>query len=248
MSIEFIAVSSAYGGRPALRDVGLTIPDGALFGLVGANGAGKSTLLKCLLDFIRPDHGCIRIDGVDSVRVDARAGLAFLPERFQPPPYLTGEEFLRHIGGLRSQRMPLARLNSLADLLDLPAGALKQPVHRYSKGMTQKLGLLAVVGCDAAWYVLDEPMSGLDPRARLGLRESLKALQASGRGVLFTSHALADIDALCDGVAVVDEGQLRYVGTPSGLMQASGASTLESAYLTMTTRMADARSGCIVMS
>lgn len=242
MPIEFIDVSSAHAGRPVLRDVALTVPDGGLFGLVGANGAGKSTLLKCLLDFIRPDRGCIRIDGIDATRFDARAKVAFLPERFQPPTYLTGEEFLRHMGQLRGQQQDPTRLASLAELLDLPMTVLKQPVHRYSKGMTQKLGLLVAVGGEAAWYVLDEPMSGLDPRARAGLRGILKALHASGSGVLFTCHALADVDALCDGVVLMDEGRLRFSGTPSGLLQAAGAASLEEAYLALTDRTAGAHS------
>lgn len=241
MPIEFIDVSSAHAGRPVLRDIALTVPDGGLFGLVGANGAGKSTLLKCLLDFIRPDRGCIRIDGIDATRTDARARMAFLPERFQPPAYLTGDEFLRHMERLRGQQQDPVRLASLAELLDLPMAVLKQPVHRYSKGMTQKLGLLAVVGSEAAWYVLDEPMSGLDPRARAGLRAILNALHASGRGVLFTCHALADVDALCDGVVVMDEGRLRYSGTPSELLQVAGTGSLEAAYMLLTDRASGER-------
>src|SRR5258708_3962809 len=230
-AISFRSLPKSYADVPVLRELALEIPAGHTFGLVGMNGAGKTTMLKCLLDFCEFDAGDIRIFGVRNRDTRARARLAFLPERFVPPYYLTGEDFLRYMMKLYQHsytRVDVARL--LAEL-DLAESALAKPVRAFSKGMTQKLGLAACLLSGRELLVLDEPTSGLDPKARALLKSRLQAARAAGRTVFLTSHALADVDELCDQMAVLHQGELRFSGTPAQLRTDYGAGTLEQAYL-----------------
>ena len=230
-AISFRGLSKAYADTAVLRGLELDIPAGGTFGLVGMNGAGKTTLIKCLLDFCEFDAGDIRIFGLRSQETHARARLAFLPERFVPPYYLTGEDFLRYMMQLYSCGYDPAQVQRMLADLDLSESALRKPVRTFSKGMTQKLGLAACLLSNRELLVLDEPTSGLDPKARALLKKRLQAAHAAGRTVFFTSHALADVDELCDWMAVLHEGELRFSGTPSELRTHFNATTLEQAYL-----------------
>ena len=194
-ALAFSDVSKAFGGTPALEDFTLEVPRGELFGLVGGNGAGKTTLIKCLLDFVEPDRGEIRVLGVSHRLTSARRDLAFLPERFTPPHYLTGRDFLRYMAELHRVPYEESRVANVFERLDLAPAALNKPARTYSKGMTQKLGLVACLLSGKALQVLDEPTSGLDPKARALLKRELCTLRQSGRTVFFTSHALADVEA-----------------------------------------------------
>ena len=230
-ALSFEHVSKAFGPAPALEDVSLDVERGELFGLVGGNGAGKTTLIKCLLDFCTVDRGRIAISGVASRLTSARAPLAFLPERFSPPHYLTGGDFLRYMAELHGRSFDEARVQRTFEALDLDVAALARPSRAYSKGMTQKLGLAACLLSDKPIQVLDEPMSGLDPKARALLKRVLKTLAASGGTVFLTSHALADVQEICDRMAVLHEGRLRFVGTPAELIAEYGGGDLEHAFL-----------------
>lgn len=230
-ALEVSGLTKRYGDTAALLGVDLQVPQGALYGLVGANGAGKTTFIKCLLDFCDADAGQIRIFRVPSDVSAARRPVAFLPERFIPPYYLNGEDFLRFMMRMYARVYDARQAGEMAAALDLPPEALRKPVRSYSKGMTQKLGLTACLLSGRALLVLDEPTSGLDPRARALLKAQIRALCEAGTTFLLTSHNLADVDELCDEMAVLHEGKLRYSGTPAGLKQRHHASGLEEAYL-----------------
>lgn len=233
-ALVFSGVSKSFGSVCALRGFTLEVGRGELFGLVGGNGAGKTTLIKCLLDFCVPDRGDIAIYGVPHRLTAARAPLAFLPERFNPPHYLTGRDFLRYMAELYRAHYDEAQVLDTLRRLDLDGGALDKPARSYSKGMTQKLGLAACLLSGKSLYLLDEPTSGLDPRARALLKRELKALRGRGATVFFSSHALADVAELCDRMAVLDRGELRYAGPPAGLVARFGAPDLEQAFLACT--------------
>ncbi len=224
-------VSKRFGPMSALADVDLEVAQGEFFGLVGMNGAGKTTLIKCLLDANRADAGRIELFGAPSTRTEARRGIAFLPERFNAPHYATGRDFLRLM--LRLYGMAYAEEAALAVIasLDLDRTALDKPVRSYSKGMTQKLGLSCALLSGRPMLVLDEPTSGLDPKARALLKAALRARHAAGATVFITSHALADVEEMCDRMAVLHRGRLRYVGSPSELRAAHGHVSLEQAFL-----------------
>lgn len=230
-AIRFSGLEKSYAGVAVLRGLDMSVPAGRTFGLVGMNGAGKTTLIKCLLDFCEFDSGSVEIFGIPSRETRSRARLAFLPERFAPPYYLTGGDFLRYMATLYgSAFVPDQASKALADL-DLDPAALRKPVRAFSKGMTQKLGLAACLLSGRNLLVLDEPTSGLDPKARALLKVRLQEARSAGRTVFFTSHALADVDELCDEMAVLHNGELRFSGTPAALRQRFEAGNLEQAYL-----------------
>jgi len=195
------------------------------------NGAGKTTLIKCLLDFAEPDAGTIEIYGVSHRLTRARRRLAFLPERFNPPYYLTGRDFLRYMLQLQDVPYRADTVERTLQGLDLDVSALGKPVRAFSKGMTQKLGLAACLLSDKDLYVLDEPTSGLDPKARALLKSRLREAREQGRTIFLTSHALADVDELCDSMAVIHRGSLRFAGTPAELRARQRSDSLEHAFL-----------------
>jgi len=230
-ALRFTGVAKNYGPAKVLRGVSFAVEQGAFFGLVGINGAGKTTLLKCLLDFCTFDSGKIEIFGLPHSAPGARARLAFLPERLNPAHYLTGEDFIRYTLAMQSVKFDRGAAEQMMQALDLDTAALTRPVRAYSKGMTQKVGLAAALLADKDLYIFDEPTSGLDPRARALFKRQLHALKKRSRTVLFTSHALADVAEVCDHMAVVHAGELRFCGTPQSLRDQFGDGELERAFL-----------------
>lgn len=231
IALRFAQVTKHYGGVAALNDLSLEVRRGGFFGLVGENGAGKTTMIKCLLDFCHFDGGAIDIFNTPHRATASRARLAYLPERFNPPFYLTGRDFVRYMLELYRAPYDEAQVARLFGALDLDLSTLDRPARAYSKGMTQKLGLAACLLSGKDLYVLDEPAGGLDPKARALLKAELKALHRAGHTVFFTSHALTDVAELCDHMAVLHAGRLRFAGPPGELLRRFGTPDLERAYL-----------------
>jgi ABC-2 type transport system ATP-binding protein len=227
----FRHVARHQSGQAVLAGVDLELAPGEILGLAGINGAGKTTLLRCLLDFCALDGGAIAIFGMPHTRPAARQPLAYLPERFSPPAHLTGGEFLAHVQALHGQRPDPAATAAMLAALELDASALRRTARHYSKGMTQKLGLAGTLLLDKRLYVLDEPASGLDPQARALFKRAVLARRAAGAAVLLTSHALADIAELCDRIAILHGGHIRFDGTPAACIARFGAADLEAAFL-----------------
>jgi ABC-2 type transport system ATP-binding protein len=230
-AVRIAALAKHYGRETALAGVDLEVARGDAFGLVGANGAGKTTLIKCMLDLCAADGGEVEIFGMNARLFRARARLAYVPERFVPPHYLRCGEFLQAAAALAGARYDAARAERLLAELDLDAGALGRPVRSLSKGMTQKLGLAAGFLVERDLYVLDEPMSGLDPAARVAVKSVLRRLGVEGRTLFFTSHVLADVEELCSAMAVLDRGRVRFRGSPAALKSRYGEADLEQAYM-----------------
>ncbi|HYT16069.1 MAG TPA: ABC transporter ATP-binding protein [Burkholderiales bacterium] len=229
--VRFRGVNKSFGRANVLCGIDFDIPAGNSMGLAGVNGAGKTTLIKCLLDFCDLNAGAIEIHGVESRRPQARKRLAYLPERFNPPYFLTGREFISMMLQLLGRRYDGERARAMFAALDLDVTALDKPVRAYSKGMTQKLGLAACFLSGRDLYVLDEPMSDLDPRARARVKELLAKLRSEGRTLFLTSHLLADIEEICDHMAVLHQGTLAYTGAPQGLCERYGEASIERAFL-----------------
>ena len=230
-AVHFAEVSKNYGRQAVLQGIDLDIVAGMSFGLVGINGAGKTTLIKCLLDFCHIDHGRIEIFGTRHTDSRARARLAFLPERFMPPYFLTGRDFVTYMLTLDARAVDEDKVRAMFAALDLDAAALDQPVRSYSKGMTQKLGLAACLLSEPDLLILDEPMSGLDPLARTRVKQLLRQLRDRGRTLFFTSHALADVEEICEHMVVLHQGRLRFSGSPRTLMQGYAPDSMEQAFL-----------------
>ena|SRR2546423_10809516 len=230
-AVRIAALRKRYGKLLALDTVDLLVPRAEAFGLVGANGAGKTTLIKCLLDLCSYESGIVEIFGVDASLPRSRRRLAYVPERFVPPYYLRCGEFLETLMASFELRYDAVRARSMLHDLELDAGVLARPVRQLSKGMTQKLGLAAAFLVERDLYVLDEPMSGLDPAARVAVKSLLRRLAAEGRTLFFTSHVLADVEELCSSIAVLEKGSLRWHGSPAALCARYAEVRLEQAFM-----------------
>jgi ABC-2 type transport system ATP-binding protein len=230
-AIRIDALRKRYGSLLALDAVDLVVARGEAFGLVGANGAGKTTLIKCLLELCAYDSGELRIFGLAASLPRARRRLAYVPERFMPPHYLRAREFIELLARSFELTYDAARAQSMLRELELDADVLERPVRGLSKGMTQKLGLAASFLLERDLYVLDEPMSGLDPAARVAVKSVLRRLAAAGRTLLFTSHVLADVEELCSSIAVLERGRVRWLGPPQALCAKYGEARLEQAFM-----------------
>ena len=230
-ALHFHNVTKRYPHQLALSALSLSVQAGEFFGLVGVNGAGKTTLIKSLLDFCDIDSGSIEIFGTDHHQAQARARLAYLPERFLPPYYLTGRDFLKFMARLHCVVLDEAQIIQMLATLDLDVSALTKPVRDYSKGMAQKLGLAACFLSGKDLLVLDEPMSGLDPKARALLKIYLHQLKKQGKTLFFSTHMLHDVETLCDRIAILHGGNVRFVGSPQECCAQFSAGNLEQAYL-----------------
>ncbi|MGE0485221.1 MAG: ABC transporter ATP-binding protein [Gammaproteobacteria bacterium] len=229
--LELAGVTKRYGARAVLDGIDLVVGTGEALGLVGVNGAGKTTLIRGLLDLNRIDGGRIVIAGRGHTETGARAALSYLAERFNPPRFATGAEFLRHALALHGARFDAGAAADEAARLDLDPAALCRPVREYSKGMAQKLGLVAAILPRTPLLVLDEPMSGLDPKARALVKRRLGELHAAGATLFFSTHLLADVEALCERIALLHGGRIVFSGPPGELLARHGCATLEAAFL-----------------
>lgn len=230
-AIDIQDLHKSYGRQVVLRALDLTVHAGEALGLVGVNGAGKTTLIKSILNFCDIDSGSIKIFSTRHVETQARQRVAFLPERFVPPYYLKGREFLHYMEQLHGVSNDEQRQLEIFSLLDLDASALDKPVRQLSKGMAQKLGIAACLLSGQDLFIFDEPMSGLDPKARAMFKRQLQALKEEHRTLFFSTHLLADVAELCDRLAVLHAGAVRFVGTPGEMCDRYSVPDLESAYL-----------------
>ena len=230
-AISFSNVTKKFSSYIAIENVSFDIAKGEFFALTGVNGAGKTTLIKCLLDFCAVDSGNISIWGTSSKQYLSRKEMVFLPERFNPPYYLKGHDFLNMMKNLHGGDFSKEKINDMLKALDFDTAALKKPVRTLSKGMTQKLGMAGILLTAKPLFILDEPMSGLDPKARAMLKNKLMTLKASGATILFTSHQLVDVEELADRMAILHEGKIRFCGTPNELQTIMNSTNLEAAFL-----------------
>jgi ABC-2 type transport system ATP-binding protein len=214
LEIENVGVS--YAGVEAIKAVNLAVNAGEFFGLIGVNGAGKTTMIKAILGLRDPDEGAVKVMGKLVNQNTTSPNVAFLPERFEPSWFLTGLEFLKLSTKSYNAQWSDEQFVEYAQRLALDPKALKRRVQTYSKGMRQKLGLLATVMTKSEILVLDEPMSGLDPVARTLVKDLLMDVKADGRTIFLSSHILADMDEICDRVCLLHNQEIRFVGAPSG--------------------------------
>ena len=225
------AIHKSYAKREVLTSIDFSLNKGEIFGLIGLNGAGKTTLIKIMLDLASANAGSISIFGEPSTNIKARENLSYLPEKFQPSRYLIGMEYLDLVLSYYGKKCDPELARDYARRLDLNPIVLEARVGSYSKGMGQKLGLLGAFMADVSLLVLDEPMSGLDPSARIKLKNMLQDQKKAGKTVFFSSHILSDIDEICDRIGVIHDGKLFFIGTPAEFKKQHGSEMLEKAFL-----------------
>jgi ABC-2 type transport system ATP-binding protein len=225
-------ISYSIAGLEVLKALDLDLSEQQYYAIAGVNGAGKSTLIKLILDLIRPaPGGDIRIFGTDNRDRQCRDQLAYLPEKFDVKKNITGRQYLDFIVAVYRQNPGPDKIAQLAERLDFPPQRLDSRVGGYSKGMVQKLGLLSCFMLERRLIILDEPLSGLDPRARYHFKELMRAEKSAGRTVLYSTHLLADAEDLCDRFGILHDGEMKYQGTPADCMQRYQSESLEQAYM-----------------
>jgi len=221
----------------AVRELGFSAPDGRITGLLGPNGAGKTTTLRMLAGLITPDAGQMAVDGIDVVRSprEAQAHMGVLSDARGLYPRLTARENIVYYGAL--QGMPrdaaAARAESLARMLDMTA-LLDRRTDGFSQGERMKTALARALVHDPANIVLDEPTNGLDVVATRALRETLRYLrtpEGGGKCIVFSTHIMQEVERLCDSVVVVSHGRTVAAGTVAELLQQTGQSDFEQAFV-----------------
>lgn len=201
-------------GIQALRGVSLELRPGEIFGLLGPNGAGKTTLVKVALDILSADSGQSWIFGFPVRDARARLRVGYLPENHRFPPRLTGRGLLRLTGRLHG--MADDQIDRRADELLERVGMARWAgtrITKYSKGMAQRVGIAQALIHDPDLVILDEPTDGIDPVGRAEIGEIIRELKSAGKTALLNSHALAEIERICDRVAILHKGQILRVGS-----------------------------------
>lgn len=227
--LEGLVVS--YGKAPVLRGIDLKVKRGACFGLMGLNGSGKTTMIKAILGLRKPNEGSVLIDGETPGTTEGHRKLAYLPERFDPPWFMKGLEFINFSTGLYGRTYEQEKIFEEARMLALDPTVLKNKTQGYSKGMRQKLGIMATLMTQCPLLILDEPMSGLDPKARALVKAALLRAKRAGITMFISSHILPDMEELCDQVALLHEGEIRFTGTPQEMKEQNKAESMEKAFL-----------------
>jgi ABC-2 type transport system ATP-binding protein len=215
-------LSKSYGSRQAVRDLDLEVHQGEVFGFLGPNGAGKTTTIRMALGLVRPTAGRVEVLGrdVQRHRADVLPRVGALVETPALYEYLSGRDnlqaFALMLGGL-----PAGRLDQLLELVGL-SGRQRDRVRSYSLGMKQRLGVAAALLNDPELLLLDEPANGLDPAGIVEMRDLLRRLAAAGKTVFVSSHVLAEVQQICDRVAIVNLGQLVRVAPVADLVGGAG--------------------------
>ncbi|MCS6842561.1 MAG: ABC transporter ATP-binding protein [Roseiflexus sp.] len=213
--VETCDLTHRYGSNLALDHLNLTIPEGAIFGFIGPNGAGKTTTMRILTTLLLPTSGEARVAGVSVTREPrvVRRLVGFMPDFFGVYDNMKSWEYLDFFG--RSYGIPAQQrrrlIGELLDLVDL-GHKRDEPVMSLSRGMKQRLSLARAMMHDPRLLILDEPASGLDPRARIELRELLRELRAMGKTIMISSHILSELAEMCTHIGIIERGKLLAAG------------------------------------
>jgi ABC-2 type transport system ATP-binding protein len=204
------------------------VPGGQTFGLLGPNGAGKTTLVKLLLGIAFPTSGSASVLGRPAGEVRTRQRIGYLPENHRYPPHLTGEQVLHHFGRLSGLRRAerTRRVDGLLRRVRMEEWRSVR-VHKYSKGMMQRLGMAQAILNDPDLLILDEPTDGVDPIGRREIRDLLLEQKQRGATIFLNSHLLSEVERLCDRVAILKEGSLLREGGVSDLTSPRSAWQVE---------------------
>ena len=232
--IEVTDLKKSFGTVQAVRGVSFSAPDGRITGLLGPNGAGKSTTLRIISTVLKPGSGSVKVDGVD-VAADgngARMRLGVLPHQSGLYPRLTARENIRYYGELNGVAgMALTRrIDELVQLLEV-GDFVDRPAKGFSQGQKIKVALARAMVHGPRNLVLDEPTNGLDVMATRALRALIRKLRDAGHCVLFSSHVMQEVAALCDDIVIIARGEIVARGTPDELRKQAGESDLEEAFV-----------------
>ncbi len=235
IKLENVSKSYARGAVKAVDGLSLEIPGGGIFGFLGPNGAGKTTTIKILTGVIAPDSGAASIDGVDVAGnpIDAKRRLGYVSDNPELFSRLRAWEYLNFVADVHGvpsdqRRERVAELSARFEVKD----ALDAPIGSLSRGMKQKVLVVASLVHDPANWILDEPMVGLDPMAAFRLKELMRARADAGKTVFFSTHVMETAERVCDRLAIINKGRIVFSGTLDGLRELRGSDgTLENLFL-----------------
>lgn len=238
--IQFNHVSKAYGDTLALDDLDLTIESGEIFGLIGHNGAGKTTTISLLTSIIQASHGTISVDGLnlEENRDEVKKRIAYVPDSPDIFLHLTAFEYWHFMGkvyGVDKETVD-QRIGKLATLFDITARQY-EPIDSFSHGMRQKTIIIGALIPNPDIWILDEPLTGLDPQASFDLKQMMKDHAKGGNTVLFSTHVLSVAEQLCDRIGILRKGRLIFVGSLEELKSHYPDKDLETIYLELAGRL-----------
>jgi Cu-processing system ATP-binding protein len=234
--IEFCGVTKSFGPAQILRGIDLCVERGRVMGLIGPNGAGKTTLIKLLLSLAHPTSGEIRVGNASIAGDDSyRAGIGYMPQIARFPNNLTAAELFDMVRSLRASTTPID--DGLIARFGL-AEHVHKPLHVLSGGTRQKVNAVLALMFRPAVLVLDEPTAGLDPLSSAMLKDEIRERAAAGTTVLVTSHIMGELEELCDDVAFLLDGVVRYVGPVAELTALTRQASLERAIAALMIREA----------
>lgn len=236
--IRLTNVSKTYAKSDvkAVDDISLDIRDGEIFGFLGPNGAGKSTTIKMITGILTPSQGTIEVNGVNIADnpVAAKQQIGFVPDNHETYETLKGTEYLRLVGvmyGVEPSQLA-ERTAKYAEMFQL-TDALPQLISSYSHGMKQKLMIIAALVHQPKVWVLDEPLTGLDPQSAFSLKQLMREHAAEGNTVFFSSHVIDVVEKLCDRIAIINHGKIIAVDTLDAI-RANPELSLEEVFLSLT--------------
>lgn len=216
----------------AVDDLDIAVEQGEIYGFLGPNGAGKTTTLKMIMEFARPTSGDVLVFGESAGNWKIRERIGFLPDNPVLYPFLSGYMALYVVGRLFSMTHGeiVKRIGRLADELGLER-ELKLLIRKHSRGMRQRIGLAQALMNDPDLLIMDEPMSGLDPRGRKMFREVIRRRREAGKTVFFSSHILSDIEMICGRVGIINLGRMIYEDTMENVSKRSDGKRLEEIFM-----------------
>ena len=234
--IRVDSIRKRFGTVTAVDGVSFEAQDGAITGLLGPNGAGKTTTLRMLYAVMKPDGGSIQVDAIDAIASpqEAQTRLGVLPDGFGLYPRLTAREHIEYFGelhGITGTRLR-QRAHELIELLDMSAIADRR-TGGFSHGERTKVALARALVHDPQNVLLDEPTNGLDVMSTRAVRHIVRRLRDQGRCVLFSSHVMQEVSALCDSIVVISSGRVVAQGTPNELRHQTGQDDLEDAFVAL---------------
>jgi ABC-2 type transport system ATP-binding protein len=236
--IEITAVSKTYSGKvKAVNNLTLTIQPGEIIGFIGPNGAGKTTTIKMMTGILKPDTGVSKLNGIDiqAQPLEAKRQFGYVSDNPDLFLRLKGIEYLNFMADI--YEVPVSerreRIDRYASMFEMTS-ALSDKILSYSHGMRQKIILMGVLIHDPSIWILDEPLTGLDPQSAYSLKETMKLQADLGKTVFFSTHVLEVAEKLCTKVAIINKGQILYYGTLEELKKNHAGKSLEDIFLEVT--------------
>lgn len=235
--IEIKHVTKTFGSKKAVDDLDLTIPTGEIIGFIGPNGAGKTTTIKMMTGVLNPDEGDILINGksIQKEPLEAKRQFGLVPDNPDMFLRLKGIEYLNFMGDIydvdATQRQQ--RIETMAEIFEIK-DVLNDKILSYSHGMRQKIIIMGALINDPEVWILDEPMTGLDPQSSFHLKQMMREHANKGKTVFFSTHVLEVAEKLCDKIAIIAHGKMIYYGTLEELRAQHGEQSLEELFLEVT--------------